>query len=81
MALFAERLKTLREAQGLTQEDLAERAGMHRMGLAKLEHGSRKPTWETVQALAKALGVDCTAFQEGEPPPATKAKPKGKKKA
>jgi transcriptional regulator with XRE-family HTH domain len=31
-------------------------------GIRDLEQGRRKPSWETVLALAKALGVDCTAF-------------------
>jgi transcriptional regulator with XRE-family HTH domain len=59
---FAGRLKELREGAGLTQPELAERAGMNRFGIAKLEQGVTKPTWETVIALCKALGVDCNAF-------------------
>src|SRR5262245_12365043 len=59
---FASRLKRLREAAGLTQGELAERAGMNQFGIAKLEQGVREPTWATVQALAEALGVECTAF-------------------
>ena len=65
---FASRLKQLREEAGLTQPELAERAGMNQFGIAKLEQGVRKPTWETVQALARALGVDCTAFQVDDKP-------------
>jgi transcriptional regulator with XRE-family HTH domain len=60
---FGERLKELREAAGLTQPELAERAGLNRFGIAKLEQGVREPTWATVQALAKALGVRCSAFE------------------
>src|SRR5262245_35797893 len=60
---FAERLRELREAANLTQDQLAERAGMNRFGIAKLEQGKRDPTWSTVQALAKALGVSCAAFE------------------
>lgn len=60
---FGTRLKELRQAAGLTQEQLADKAGMNRFGIAKLEQGVTSPTWETVQALAGALGVDCTAFQ------------------
>jgi transcriptional regulator with XRE-family HTH domain len=59
---FAERLKRLREAAGLTQPELAGRAGMNRFGVAKLEQGVREPSWGTVQALARALGVDVNAF-------------------
>jgi transcriptional regulator with XRE-family HTH domain len=65
---FAARLKALRGAAGLTQEQLADAAGMHKLGIAKLEQGLREPTWATVQALAKALGVTCLDFMvpEGE---------------
>jgi transcriptional regulator with XRE-family HTH domain len=59
---FSSRLKKLREETGLSQSELADRAGLHRFGLAKLEQGLRQPTWETVQALAKALGVTCLEF-------------------
>lgn len=59
---FGARLKALRAEAGLSQAELAEKAGMHQFGVAKLEQGQREPSWATVIALAKALGVDCTAF-------------------
>jgi transcriptional regulator with XRE-family HTH domain len=69
---FASKLKQLREAAGLSQADLAERAGMNVFGVAKLEQGVREPTWATVQALARALAVSVEAFvvapSAGEPP-------------
>lgn len=64
MGSFGETLKRLREKKGYSQVDLAERAGMNQFGVAKLEQGQRKPTWESVQALAAALGVSCEAFAE-----------------
>jgi transcriptional regulator with XRE-family HTH domain len=65
----------LRESAGLTQQELAARAGMHKLGVAKLEQGLREPTWATVQALAKALGLTCLDFvaEEGEAPRKTPA--------
>jgi transcriptional regulator with XRE-family HTH domain len=72
MTLFAEKLRHLREAAGLTQTQLAEKAGMHRQGIAKLERGEREPTWATVQALADALGVSCDVLRT-TPPPASEA--------
>jgi transcriptional regulator with XRE-family HTH domain len=59
---FAGRLKELREGAGLTQQQLGERSGMHKLTVAKLEQGIREPSWATVQALAGALGVTCEAF-------------------
>jgi transcriptional regulator with XRE-family HTH domain len=61
---FHARLKELREAAGLTQGELAERADMSKGGIANLEQDRTEPAWGTVQKLAKALGVDCTAFTE-----------------
>jgi transcriptional regulator with XRE-family HTH domain len=68
MTPFARRLWELRDAAELTQSQLAERAGLHRQGIAKLELGEREPTWATMQALARALGVSCEAFQVEEKP-------------
>jgi transcriptional regulator with XRE-family HTH domain len=59
---FGVRLRELREAAGLTQARLAERAGLHPQGVVKLERGEREPAWSTVQLLAAALGVSCAAF-------------------
>jgi transcriptional regulator with XRE-family HTH domain len=67
IAWFPGRLKELREAAGLTQKQLAAKAGMALGGLNKLEQGINKPSFESVLAICKALGVDCTAFNE---PPA-----------
>jgi transcriptional regulator with XRE-family HTH domain len=69
---FGERLKQLREEEGLTQVELAAAAGLHRFAVAKLEVGSRQPTWATVQALARALDVEVTAFVIAPPPEAEK---------
>src|SRR5262245_15440771 len=65
---FASRLKSLREQAGLSQAELAQCAGMNRFGIAKLEQGVREPSWATVQALARALGVEVGAFvvKDGE---------------
>ncbi len=61
---FHGRLRELREAAGLTQGELAERAGLSIAGVTQLEQGRRKPAWETVQKLAIALGVGIEAFNE-----------------
>jgi transcriptional regulator with XRE-family HTH domain len=74
---FAARLRELREAAGLTQAQLAERAGMHLHGLTKLEQGDREPAWATVIALAEALGVSCDGFRQppAERPPRAGGRP------
>src|SRR5262245_61686837 len=70
-AWFAGRLKELRQDAGLTQQQLADKAGMVVGVVRNLEQSLNFPTWETVLALAQALSVDCTAFTQ---PPA-KQKP------
>lgn len=75
---FGEKLKSLRAEKGLTQAQLAELADTARESIARLETGSYEPSWKTVQDLAAALGVDCTAFSDAGPP-ATTTKPSGRK--
>ena len=52
------RLRRLREAVGLTQEELASRAGLTAKAVSMLERGERKrPYPHTVRSLADALGL------------------------
>jgi predicted ATPase/DNA-binding XRE family transcriptional regulator len=56
---FAVRLRTLREQTGLSQEELAERAGLSSHAVSALERGTRtRPYPHTVRALADALGLE-----------------------
>lgn len=57
-ATFAELLRQYRQRAGLTQEELAERAGLSAHGISSLERGVRRQTYpHTVRALATALGL------------------------
>lgn len=63
---FAEKMRELRDAEGLSEAKLADRAGLpfgtvHGYGL-----GTRKPSFAAVVKIAKALSVDCTAFADCE---------------
>lgn len=49
-------IKQLRLQQGLTLEELADRAGIHRTTIGLLERGERLPTMQIVVQLAEALG-------------------------
>jgi transcriptional regulator with XRE-family HTH domain len=63
---FAARLRQLRAEAKMTQFELAGRSGLNRQSIAKLELGERQPSWETVQLLARALGVGVAAFDEDQ---------------
>ncbi len=57
-APFGVHLRRLRDAAGLTQEELAEKAGLSAKGVSDLERGKRRhPYPHTVRSLADALGL------------------------
>lgn len=51
------RIMSLRKMAGLTQEQLSEQAGLQRSHIAKIERGKYAVTFETIQAIAEALGM------------------------
>jgi transcriptional regulator with XRE-family HTH domain len=51
------RLRQLRQGRKLTQEQLAERAGLSDKFVGELERGRGNPTLTTLAALSDALGV------------------------
>ncbi|MEG8043882.1 helix-turn-helix transcriptional regulator [Sphingomonas sp. LR59] len=53
--LLGENVRRLRKERGLSQEELAFRAGMKRSYLSDLERGTRNPTVRAVGRLAQAL--------------------------
>lgn len=55
--VFATRLKEAREKQGLNQAQLAQRAELQPSAIAHFEANRRKPSFENVRRLAKALDV------------------------
>jgi transcriptional regulator with XRE-family HTH domain len=50
-------VRRLRKAKGISQEELAFRAGVHRTYASDLERGVRNPTIMIVERLAAALSV------------------------
>jgi transcriptional regulator with XRE-family HTH domain len=72
---FAARLRELREARGWSQQELADRVGLHMMTVSRFERGTLKPTWEVALALAEVLGVDCRAFCQEPAAPAERRGP------
>lgn len=50
-------VRRLREEKGWSQEDYADRAGIHRTYVSDIERGKRNPTVTVVEKLAKPLNV------------------------
>ena len=48
----------LREQNGLTQAELAERCGMDQGDISRIERGSTSPTARTLQRIAEVLDAD-----------------------
>jgi transcriptional regulator with XRE-family HTH domain len=55
--LFGKRVRDLREAKGWSQEELAERAGLHSVQISHVENGRNEPKLRTILWLAKAFGM------------------------
>ena len=54
-ALLGAAIKAERSALGISQEELAFRAGLHRTYVSDVERGARNPSLESVEKLARAL--------------------------
>jgi transcriptional regulator with XRE-family HTH domain len=54
---FGYAVKARREELGLTQEELAERAGIHRTYLSDVERGARNLSLVNIERLAAALAL------------------------
>ena len=54
---FGVNLRRIRLDKGISQEKLADLAGRHRTYISSVERGERNVTLETIERLAKALGV------------------------
>ncbi len=54
---FGKRLRQLRARRGLSQEELANRANLHRTYVSDCERGERNPSLVSIRALAQGLEV------------------------
>lgn len=65
---FGARLRSLREAAGLSQEDLGELASLHRNYVGGVERGEYNLTLVSIARLAKALGISPSELLKGVDP-------------
>ncbi|HRQ40758.1 MAG TPA: cupin domain-containing protein [Chloroflexota bacterium] len=61
-----QRLRTLREQQGLSLRALAEQCGLSVNAISLIERGETSPTVSSLHQLATALGVPITSFFEDQ---------------
>lgn len=55
---FAQAIKRLRQEQGLSQEELAERAELHRNYIGSVERGERNVGIDNMERIAQALNTE-----------------------
>lgn len=63
--VFGERIRALRAERGLSQEGLAEAAGLHRTYIGGIERGERNLALLNIVKLARALKVDAGDLVRG----------------
>jgi DNA-binding XRE family transcriptional regulator len=62
---LGERIKRLRQQRGVSQEQLAEEAGVGRITLSRIETGhEQSPRFDTLERIAKALGVGMEGYAQ-----------------
>ena len=63
-ASVAEKIKSAREKAGLTQAQLAEKVGTTSQNISQYERGIRNPKYNTLEKIARSLGVDVEYFHK-----------------
>lgn len=54
---FGARVAELRKQLNISQEELAERCGVHRTYIGSIERGEKSPTLNTIEKFARGLNV------------------------
>ena len=67
--LLGERVRARRESLGLSQEALADRAGVHWTFLGQVERGQRNLSLHNLLKIAAGVGVDPAELVRGLEPP------------
>ncbi|MBE9225512.1 helix-turn-helix transcriptional regulator [Phormidium sp. LEGE 05292] len=59
---FGLAIKQRRGELGISQEELAFRSGLHRTYISDIERGTRNPSLENIEKLAKALEISISTL-------------------
>ena len=59
---FGEKVREERHKRGLSQEELAARAGVHRTYIGMIERAEKNITLENIEKITKALGLKISDF-------------------
>ena len=59
---FGEQVRKERHQKGLSQEELAARAGVHRTYIGMIERAEKNITLENIEKITKALGLKISEF-------------------
>lgn len=62
--LVARNLRRLRREGGLSQEELADRAGLNRNYIGMIEREENSPTVDALEQISNALGIDPVTLLE-----------------
>lgn len=62
--IFGQNLRRKRETLGISQEDLAEKAGLHRTYIGSVERGERNVSIDNMERLAVAVGSNIEQLLE-----------------
>lgn len=65
LKLFGQRVREERLKQGLSQETLSERAGVHRTYIGMIERAEKNITLTNIEKIAKALDVEIGTLLKG----------------
>lgn len=63
-AILSENVRRFRQRSGLTQTQLAQKAGLSSLTISRIENGHSLPEWDIACAIADGLGVSLDDLRE-----------------
>lgn len=58
LIVFGDKVRLIRKDLGLSQEELADKAGLHRTYIGMIERGEKNITLTNIEKISKALSID-----------------------